>query len=150
MPIIKQTFNISNLFGGKIDPKLDKEVTKVISPEKSNFYDLETFTYFIESWQKTLKIEDKESMFKDVLIDYRSDVLEPFYVFLKMNFSEWADETISAFIYEGKVEYWPDNYFENKYGKTEAYGYIIHKEDYDDAIVIKDIAELYKYIYDLK
>jgi hypothetical protein len=128
MPIHKYTFNMKTFFGGEPDPQFDQQRTDVVSPDKSTVYDFETFEYFIQTWQKSLTESRREqSIFRDALIGYQEIVLEPFYIFLKMNFTSWAEENISEFVYDGKITY--------------------YLKDSEEPILADTIQKLYNFIY---
>lgn len=153
MPIKHITSNLGTIFGNTSwedrDPKLDHTRTEVISPEKSLPIDYETFEYFIQEWQKTEKALDKEysGTFGNDMIYFISEIVNPpFYILRDIIFNKYDDETISNFVHKGQIQYWPDDYFEKKYGKAEN-GWIIQEDDYKDAITIDTIKGLYEYIY---
>lgn len=122
---------------------------EVVRPDRSIPMDFETFEYYVEKLIETRKILNKEysGIFGRDMINFISNVNEPFYTLRNIIFTDYDDEMISEFADQGYIEYWPENYFEDKYGKSnEDYGYIVKPEDYEDTIKVDTIQGLYEYL----
>lgn len=145
--LFKNIFNTGEPLDEELRDKSKDYIHKeVVRPEKSISIDFETFEHYIQKLIETDKMLNKEysGRFGNDLINFVSEVNTPFYTLKSIIFTNYDDERISEFVNEGYVQYWEENYFENKYGQSDSY--LIKPEDYNDEIKIDTIKGLYDFL----